>query len=292
MMYIMKDICCAAIHDISGLGKCSLTVALPVLSACGVETSVLPTAVLSTHTGGFENYVYVDLTKEMLPFAEHWENIGAKFDAVYTGFLGSAMQIEIVDRIFDIFKTDSNMVIIDPVMGDHGKLYPTYTEEMAQGVAGLCRRADVLVPNMTEASRILGFEYSDGPYTKDFIEDILKRLCDLGPERVVLTGVWFKEGELGSACRDEKLNTSEYFMQTKIPGYFHGTGDLFASTLVGGLLCGADLFKSADIATQLTWKTIVTTANAGGDLRFGPKFEVHIPWLSNLMEKTRNNLHN
>ena len=285
-----KNMRCAAIHDISGLGKCSLTVALPVLSACGVETSVIPTAVLSTHTGGFTGYTYVDLTEEMLPTARHWKSVDAHFEALYSGFLGSVDQIQIMDEIFTMFKEENTIIVIDPVMGDNGKLYPTYTDEMADGVASLCHRADVLVPNMTEASRILGVPYREGPYTKEFVADVLKKLCAIGPKKVVLTGIWFEEGKLGSACRDEELDRTDYFMESHIPGYFHGTGDLFASVLTGALLNGEDVFEAARTATRMTWKTIVTTAEWGGEMRFGPKFEVHLPELAEIMEKRRNSL--
>lgn len=286
-----KEMRCAAIHDLSGLGKCSLTVALPVLSVCGVETSVIPTAVLSTHTGGFKDYTYVDLTEDMLPFAKHWKAEGAEFEALYSGFLGSDDQIEIVAQIFDIFESDKTIIVIDPVMGDNGKLYPTYTEKMADGIAQLSHRADVLVPNMTEASRILGIEYTDGPYTKEFVYDILERLCSLGPKRSVITGVWFEDGLLGSACRDDEQNKTDYFMHERIEGYFHGTGDLFSSILTGGLLNGMDIFEASRVATEITWETIVTTRDHAKDKRFGPKFEVHMPRLAEIMEKQRKSLH-
>lgn len=282
-----KSMKCAAIHDLSGVGKCSLTIALPVLSACGVETSVLPTAVLSTHTGGFTDFVYVDLTEKLLSMAEHWKKEGCSFDAIYTGFLGSDEQIEIIDEIFNMFKTNDNLIIMDPVMGDNGKLYQTYTEAMADGIAKLCHRADIIVPNMTEASRILGIPYKEGPYSKEFVSQTLKKLCAIGPKKVVLTGIWFEEGKLGSACRDDELDREEYTMNEKIDGYFHGTGDLFASILTGGILNGLDIFEAAKVATDYTWKTIVTTAQAGELPRFGPKFEQHIPELSALMEKKR-----
>lgn len=285
-----KEMTCAAIHDISGVGKCSLTVALPVLSACGVETSVLPTAVLSTHTGGFTDFVYVDLTEKLLPMTKHWKNVGCSFDALYTGFLGSAHQIDLIDQIFDMFHTKNNLIIMDPVMGDNGKLYPTYTDEMADGVASLSRRADILVPNMTEANRILGMEYREGPYTEDFVETVLKRLSALGPKCVVLTGIWFEAEKLGAACFDAQTGKTAYTMLKRIPGYFHGTGDVFASVLSGGILNGMNIFQAASVATEFTWKTIVTTAETSKDPKFGPKFEVHLPWLADLMEKQRNAL--
>ncbi|MFR6278640.1 MAG: pyridoxal kinase, partial [Acutalibacter sp.] len=169
-----KEMSCLAIHDISGVGKCSLTVALPVLSCCGVETSVLPTAVLSTHTGGFTGFTYRDLTDDLLPMAEHWKQVGCRFQSLYSGFLGSAGQIGLVEQIFDWFREENTLVMVDPVMGDGGKLYKTYTPEMASGMARLCGRADIVVPNMTEACHLLGRPYNPGPYTQGEIAEILQ----------------------------------------------------------------------------------------------------------------------
>ena len=173
---------CAAIHDLSGVGKCSLTVALPILSACGVETAVMPTAVLSTHTGGFTGYTYRDLTDDMLPMAEHWKKEGCSFDAVYSGFLGSPEQIGIVAEIFAMFREKGAFVAVDPVMGDAGKLYATYTKEMADGMGTLCRSADLVMPNFTEACHILGMPYREGPYEETYVREILERLCAMGPK--------------------------------------------------------------------------------------------------------------
>lgn len=287
---VYKEMSCLAIHDLSGVGKCSLTVALPVLSACAVETAVLPTAVLSTHTGGFTDYVYIDLTEDLLPCAKHWSALNCKFDALYTGFLGSVEQIDIVNQVFSMFRTKDNLIIMDPVMGDNGKLYPTYTEEMANGVAGLCAKADIVVPNMTEASRILGIPYQEGPYEQEEIQSILERLCALGPKQAVLTGVWFEKGQLGAACYDSATNKFSCFMQNHEEGYFHGTGDLFASVLTGAILNGCDIFEATSLATETTWRAIVTTAEKSLDHRFGPKFEVHMPWLSQKMEMKRKSL--
>lgn len=287
-----REMSSLAIHDISGVGKCSLTVALPVLSACGVETSVLPTAVLSTHTGGFKDFVFLDLTEEMMPFANHWksEECKCKFDSIYTGFLGSVHQIDLVEQIIDMFRTKENLVVIDPVMGDHGKLYQTYTEEMADEVAKLVTKADIVIPNMTEASRILGIEYFGGPYEREYIEDILRRLCVLGPKQAVLTGIHLigSENMLGSACYDANEDRFEFPAFEKIEGYYHGTGDIFASTVTAAVLNGMNIYEAARIATEFTWHTIVTTSEQKNqDLRFGTKFEVHLPWLGAQMEKFR-----
>lgn len=280
----------AAIHDISGVGKCSLTVVLPVLSACGVETSVMPTAVLSTHTGGFEGFTYRDLTEDMLPMATHWKNVGCSFGALYSGFLGSGEQIGIVKEIFSMFRGENTLIMVDPVMGDEGKLYRTYTKEMADGMKELCCAADLVVPNMTEASHILGIPYAEGPYTREQVADILKKLCDLGPSMAVLTGVWTKEGELGAACFERETGKLSFCMNERVSGYFHGTGDLFGSVLLGGLLNQMDLEEACSLAVAFTLRCIRTTKEKSKDYKFGPKFEEHLPWLGIKMEEHRKKL--
>lgn len=277
----------AAIHDISGVGKCSLTVALPVLSVCGVETFVLPTAVLSTHTGGFEGFTYRELTEDLLPMARHWKQVGCEFGALYSGFLGSAAQIGIVEQIFQMFQDKKTLVFVDPVMGDNGKLYRTYTPEMADGMAGLCRAADVVVPNLTEASHLLGVPYREGPYSSGYVEDVLRRLCEMGPEMAVLTGVSLDREQVGTACLDGRTGEMRFFFRQRVEGLYHGTGDLFASALLGGLLNGMCLFEACEIATEFTWRCILSTRELSKDTRFGPKFEIHLPWLAARMERFR-----
>ena len=287
-----REMSCLAIHDISGVGKCSLTVALPVLSCCGVETSVMPTAVLSTHTGGFSGFTYRDLTEDLLPMAEHWKQIGCRFGSLYSGFLGSVGQIGLVEQIFDWFQGEDTLIMVDPVMGDGGKLYQTYTPEMANGMERLCRKADIVVPNMTEACHLLGKEYDPGPYTRDKVEEILEDLCMMGPKMAVLTGVWLKAGSLGTACFDSRTGRMELFLTDRIEGFYHGTGDLFASALLGGLLNGVTLEEACEVATEFTWRTIETTFEKSPDHRFGPKFEVHLPWLAEKMEACRKSVAN
>ena len=181
------------IQDISCLGKCSLTVALPIISACGVEASILPTAVLSTHTM-FKDFTFTDLTNDMAPITDHWKQNNLGFDALYTGYLGSKEQINIVADIFDKFKTDDNIILIDPVMADNGKLYPGFTQEFAFDMAKLCAKADVIVPNMTETSFMLGIPYVT-EYDEDYIKDVLKKLVGLGAKTAILTGVSFEKGK-------------------------------------------------------------------------------------------------
>ncbi len=269
----------AAIHDLSGFGKCSLTVALPILSAAGVEACALPTAILSTHTGGFEGYTYRDLTEDMPPFMEHWKSLDLQFDGIYTGFLGSFDQLEIVKEFIRLFKTDQTLVLIDPVMADNGELYKIFTPEFAKGMTGLCRKADLIVPNLTEASLLLEEEYQPGPYTKAYIEGMLQKLSELGPRKVVITGVYFNEEELGAATFDRDTGTTTYAMAPRIPNYYHGTGDVFASTLLAALMNGFDLGEAAVIAVRFTTASIYKTYEAQTDYRFGVNFEQSIPGL-------------
>ena len=159
----------AAIHDLSGFGKCSLTVALPILSAAGIETSAMPTAILSTNTGGFTGFTYLDTTSEMRPFTKHLESLDIRFDAIYTGFLGSFEQLDIVNEFFGTFKREDNLILVDPVMADNGELYKIFTPDFALGMRKLCEKADIIVPNITEACLLLGETYQDGPYTKAYI---------------------------------------------------------------------------------------------------------------------------
>lgn len=267
----------AAIHDLSGFGKCSLTVALPILSAAGIETSALPTAILSTHTGGISGYTYCDLTEDMRPVMKHWKSLDIKFDAIYTGFLGSFEQLDIVKDFFDAFRQEDNLILVDPVMGDNGELYTVFTREFAAGMRMLCQKADIIVPNLTEAALLLDEPFHPGPYTHAYIESLLRKLGALGPQKVVLTGVYFKEDELGAATYDRTTDTIDYVFTQKIPGYYHGTGDVFASALLSALLNDFSLIDAAAIAVHFTTDSIRRTYKAKTDYRFGVNFEQSFP---------------
>lgn len=269
----------AAIHDLSGFGKCSLTVALPILSAAGIETSALPTAILSTHTGGISGFTYLDTTGEMRPFMDHWKALGLRFDALYSGFLGSFEQLDIVKDFFDAFRRDDNLILVDPVMADNGELYKIFTPEFALGMKEVCKKADIIVPNLTEAALLLEKPYRPGPYPKDYIEQMLKRLSALGPGKIVLTGVYFTETELGAATYDRTSGELSFSFAARIPGYYHGTGDVFASALLAALLNGFSLSESAGIAVRYTAGSIRRTFEAGTDVRFGVNFEQGFPSL-------------
>ncbi len=267
----------AAIHDISGMGKCSLTVALPILSAAGLRTSIMPTAVLSTHTGGFTDFTYHDLTEDLMPFAKHWKSLGVHFDALYSGFLGSFEQLELVSQIFTLLRSEDTLVMVDPVMADNGELYSVYSPDFPQGMAKLCAKAGIIVPNITEATLLLGEHYHAAPYKKAEIEKLLHALAKLGAPKVVLTGVDFGDGKLGAACYDQQTDAVSYAFNQKIEGYYHGTGDVFGSALLAGLMRNKTLAESTQLAVDFTVGSIKRTHAAGDDVRFGVDFEEELP---------------
>lgn len=268
----------AAIHDISGFGKCSLTVALPIISAAGIETSVIPTAVLSTHTGGFTGFTYRDLTEDIMPIVDHWKTLNITFDGIYTGFLGSFEQVHLIEQTIDKLKTEKTIVVIDPVMADNGELYAIFSKDFPKEMAKLCKKADLLIPNLTEASLLLEEPYmADGTYTQADIEGLLKRLSDLCRGDVVLTGISFEPEKLGAAVYERQTDKIAYAFTQRIEGYYHGTGDVFASAVTSGVLNGFTLAQSAQIAVDFTAAAILRTKNAGTDIRFGVNFEQEIP---------------
>lgn len=269
----MKKI--VTVQDISCLGKCSLTVALPIISAAGVETCVIPTAVLSTHTA-FQGFTFRDLTDDIPEIADHWEKEKFHFDAIYTGYLGSFKQIEIVEDLFDRFKEDNTLIIVDPVMGDYGKLYSGFTEEFAKKMAQLCKKADIIVPNITEASYMLGKEYIESGYTREYIEDMLIGLSELGAGTAVLTGVSFKKGEIGVMGYDSgKKEFFEYYNK-EINARYHGTGDVFASCLTGALMKDFPIKDALKIAADFTADCIIKTEEEGL-ITYGVNFELCLP---------------
>jgi pyridoxine kinase len=274
----------AAIHDISCFGKCSLTVALPIISAAGIEVSIIPTAILSTHTGGFTGYTFRGLTEDILPIARHWKALGLRFDAIYSGYLGSFEQLDIVSEVFDLLKTPETLIVVDPVMADHGRLYASFPETFPEGMKRLCSRADVITPNITEAALLLGLSYSEGPYERRYIDDMLRGLSRLGPKRVALTGVYFDEKKLGAASFDGRTGRTAYAFSALVEGYYHGTGDIFASALTACLLGGLTLEAALQTAVDFTAGSIRRTREAGTDVRFGVNFEAGLKEFAEKME--------
>lgn len=274
------------IQDISCFGKCSLTTALPVLSAMGIETCVIPTAVLSTHTGGFEGYTYRDLTEDIIPITEHWKKYDINFDAIYTGYLGSIHQIHIIKQIFNEY--NSSLCFVDPVMGDNGKLYAGFTPEFAAEMRSLCETADILAPNMTEAAFLLGFDYDGKEYGESRAREVLKELAYLGSKSIILTGVSFSEKEYGAAFYDRGSDTFGYCMNERIDGRFHGTGDLFSAAAVGALVRGKSLEEACEIAVNFVLQSIKSTLDCAGEHWYGVNFESALPLLWDEIKQERN----
>lgn len=266
-----------AVHDISCVGKCSLTVALPIISAAGVECSVLPTAVLSTHTGGFTGFTFRDLTEDIRPIVEHWKSLNIHFDAIYTGYLGSFEQIELVAELFKELAAEGTTIVVDPVMGDNGKLYSAFDKTFPPAMKKLCGLADVILPNLTEATSMLGEEYKEGPYTKEYIEDIFKRLEEAtNTKKIVLTGVSLDKDKIGAATYDAEAGSIDYILGENIPGSYHGTGDVFGSAVIGALMNGKTLAESVRAAVDFTVESICWTAKAKTDIRYGVNFEANL----------------
>jgi pyridoxine kinase len=261
----------AAIHDISCFGRCSLTVALPVLSHAGIETAVIPTAVLSTHTGGFTDYTFRDLTDDILPVAKHWKTLGLEFDAIYTGYLGNFRQVQVVSEVIDLLKTEKTLVFVDPVMADNGKLYTSFNPEFPAEMAKLCRKADIIIPNMTEAAFLLNEQYKPNR-TKQDITETLRKLSELS-ETVVLTGVE-TENFYGAAVYCKRTGKPEFVRAEKYEGSFHGTGDIFASVFLGELLNGEKKEAALRKAVKFTSAAIKRTYESKTDRRFGVEFEL------------------
>ena len=269
------------IQDISCLGKCSITVALPVISAMGVETTILPTAVLSTHTM-IQNFTVKDLTDQLVPITEHWKKEGIHFDAIYTGYLGSDEEIEIVKKIFADFGGDDTLIFVDPVMADHGKLYPAFDEAYAKHNASLCGAADIIVPNLTEACFMTDTEYRED-YDEAYIKDLLAKLAALGSKVVVLTGIAFGEGKNGVYGLDTV--SGEYFAYENdhIDAAYHGTGDVFSSVSVGGIVRGLSYADAFALAADYTADTIRETLKNPDKPWYGVDFEATIPELVKML---------
>lgn len=269
----------AAIHDISCFGKCSLTVALPILSAAGLEACCIPTAVLSTHTGGFSGYTYRDLTEDILPIAAHWKSLDIHFDAIYTGFLGSEEQTDIIAEVIDTIAAPDTLVLVDPVMGDNGSLYSVFQNSFPAAMRRLCAQAGIIVPNMTEAYLLLGEAYRPGPYTEAEINRLLEGLAQLTKGDVVLTGVHFDEDTLGAAAKSAASATADYVLRPRVAGMYHGTGDVYAASLLAAVMRGFSLHEAAGIAADYTVQSIYTTKEMDKDLRYGVNFEYNLPAL-------------
>jgi pyridoxine kinase len=261
------------IQDISCVGQCSLTVALPILSACGLETCVLPSAVLSTHTAGFSGYTFRDLTEDMPAIKDHWVKEGIKFEAIYTGYLGSTRQIEYVADIFAATASETCVKVVDPAMADNGKLYPGFDGEFVEAMKGLCAKADYIVPNITESCFLTGLEYKT-EYDKAYIDAHLRTLTALGCKNIILTGVSYRPGKTGIEVVENGVR--RYYEHDLQPNSCHGTGDVYASAFTGAYMQGFTTYEAAKIAADYVVQSMKNTI--GDDTHwYGVKFETAIP---------------
>lgn len=269
------------IQDISCIGKCSLTVALPILSAMGLETAIVPTAVLSTHTQ-FKGFTFRDLTDDMDPIKAHWKKEGFQFEAIYTGYLGSERQIDIVRDYFRTFRSERTKIIVDPAMADNGKLYTGFDEHFALEMAKLCGDADVILPNLSEAALMLGLPYPGEDASPDIIRDLLQKLAGLGCKTAVITGVTLDDASFG--YMGYQAETKEFFQYgvPKVPHKSHGTGDIFASTFTGALVNTGDTDKALQIAAKYTGACIRNTYEDPDKVNYAVNFEAELPYLLKL----------
>ena len=267
------------IQDISCLGKCSITIALPVISALGSEAVILPTAVLSTHTM-FKNFTVKDLSDQIEPITQHWLSEDVKFDAIYTGYLGTPEQIDQMKELFTQFRGENTLVLVDPVMADNGKLYPGFDMAYAKKNAELCGAADIIVPNITEAAFMTDMEYrEEKDHDEEYIKKMLGRLAELGARINVLTGVSLEPGKTGVMGLDTETGDYYLYQNDKINASFHGTGDLFSSTCVGEMMRGKSWQDAMRIAAEYTARTIEVTMQNPDKPWYGVDFEATLPEL-------------
>ena len=277
MNYEYKKI--LTIQDISCVGQCSLTVALPILSACGMETAILPSAVLSTHTAGFSGFTFRDLTDDMPAIIEHWRREKISFDCIYTGYLGSIKQVGYVKDILDTMGKEGSVRVVDPAFADNGKLYPIFNDEYVAAMRTLLPSSDILVPNISEACFLSGMEYKES-YDEAYIDGLLSALVKLGASTVVLTGVGYEPNMTGVVVYEN--GKKSYYPHRRIAKGCHGTGDVYASAFTGALLRGHSAYDAAKIAADYT---VICIENTQGDADhwYGVKFETALPELIKML---------
>jgi len=262
------------IQDISCVGRCSLTVALPIISALGIECAVIPTAVLSNHTA-FSGFTFCDLTDQITPIVDQWQREGLTFDAVYTGYLGSFEQIRIVSHVIDVLKqTNPELrVFVDPAMADFGKLYTGFDEAFAREMTSLCKKADIILPNLTEASYMLDIPYPASGCSEDEYKTILRKLSALGCPTTVLTGVSLHENRIGAMSYDRNSDTFALYENEHLAAQFHGTGDIFASVVTGAVTRGMTVPDALTLAVDFTLACIRETCADPDHRWYGVNFE-------------------
>ena len=258
-----------SVQDISCYGQCSLTVALPILSSYGIETIILPSAILSTHTSGFKDFTVLDLTDEMPKIINHWTNENIKVNAIYTGYIGDVRQFEYILECKNKILEKDGLFIVDPAMADHGKLYPALNENIVDGMKQICSKADYIIPNITEASLLTNNEYKE-EYDENYINKLLSDLYELGAKKIILTGVSFEPGKIGAVYFDGQ-EIKSYF-SNKIVKSYHGTGDIFSSIIVGNIMNGLDILENLKDAVDFVIKCILRTMEDDSHF-YGVKFE-------------------
>lgn len=280
---------CLTIQDYSCMGRCSLTVALPILSSLGVETVGLPTAILSNHTA-FDDWSYFDLSSHLLKFVDKWEKYNDHFDCIYTGYLGNG-QGKIVEKIIQKLKREDTIVVIDPAFGDNGKLYPGFSKLHVDEMVSLLKYADIICPNVTETNFLLGTDYKS-----DFLDEIKMQrlttsLSKFGPSKIVVTGLLTDNNEAGYGIFDRNEHNMRFYFSKKLKGSYHGAGDTFASTFVGSYLNGLPIFESVKIAHNFVHKCMKEDIahNIDGVL-YGLEFESQLPYLLKMVEKEKMNI--
>ncbi len=267
---MMKRI--VTIQDISCIGRCSLTVALPIISTFEIETAVIPTAVLSQHTA-FSNFTFKDLTEEIPKIANVWKKDGLSFDAIYTGYMGSKHQIDLVLDFFESFRPQNGLIIVDPAMADNGKLYTGFPDDFAGHMSRLAAKADIIIPNLTEACMLLDRPYDPEGYTKEQLIKMMAELCGLGCKKVILTGISLGKDRLGAAGYDSASKESYFHFNERFLQNFHGTGDVFASVVTGSLVRGFDLDRAVKNAVDFTGLCIRYTIHDPESRWYGVNFE-------------------
>ncbi len=273
------------IQDISCIGKCSLTVALPIISCFGLETAIVPTAVLSAHTY-FSGVTFRDLTEDLDSIKEHWKKEGFTFDTLYSGYLGSERQIEIVRDYFRTFGKKGSYKIVDPVMADNGKLYTGFDEHFPEKLFNLCKEADIILPNISEAALMLGKKYPGENASPEVIRELLKGLTEQIPGTAIITGVTLDNGDFGFMGLNKKGEFFEYG-NPKVNYRSHGTGDIFASTFTGAVTCGLSCCDSLALAADFVTRCIANTLNDPDRVNYAVNFETELPWLTEQVKKIK-----
>lgn len=271
-----------AINDISGVGKCSLTVNIPVISSSGVECAALPTSLLSTHTGEFEGYTFLSLGSEIISIAEHWSRLGIRFDGIVSGYISSLEQVGMVKKVLELCRNEDTLIFVDPVMADNGVFYSGFDENMCDALRELARGADVICPNITEAAFLAGVKYEKPPHTKTYVEEIIADLKNLNTPLIAVSGIHPDSERIGNMVYDSRSGAVYTAFRPLRPGIFYGVGDIFTSSFSALITRGADAGTALRLASELVDRSITATCEIGKERKYGTDFE---PALSDYSKK-------